>query len=94
MSAAAGVFLERGDFAAGHCRECRRDVLSYPDAPAGDVRRCLHCDERLVGELRWVDVADLGGLGYEVEVADPAGTGCTSCASGCAVKTVTDETGA
>ncbi len=95
MSAAGAVFLEAGDFAVGRCRECRRDVLTYPD---GDelreaVRRCLHCDDRVDGELRWVDVADLDRLGYEVDSGRDEGAGCTSCATGCAVRAVTETKG-
>jgi len=95
MSASPGVFLEAGDFAVGRCPECRREVLTYPDGdePGQTVRRCLHCDERLEGELRWVDVADVGRLGYEIDSAPDADAGCTSCASGCVVRTVTERRG-
>jgi hypothetical protein len=90
-----GVFLEAGDFAVGHCRECRREVLTYPDGdgPREGVRRCLHCDERLAGELRWIDVADLDRLGYEIDSGQDAGAGCTSCATGCVVRSVTERRG-
>ena len=89
MSATAGVFLEAGDFALGHCRECRREVLTYPGDDGADgarVRRCLHCDERLTGELRWVDVGDLEALGYVVDSGEDAGAGCATCATGCTVR--------
>ena len=96
MSASTSVFLEAGDFVVGRCRECRREVLTYPDGddPREAVRRCLHCEERVDGELRWVDVADLDRLGYEVDSGQDASGGCTSCASGCVVRTVTERKGA
>ena len=95
MSASTGVFLETGDFAVGRCPECRREVLTYPDGdgPREGIRRCLHCDERLEGELRWVNVADLGRLGYEIDSGQDAGAGCTSCSNGCVVRSVTERRG-
>ena len=96
MSATPSVFLEAGDFAAGRCAECRREVLTYPDeAPAGaeGVRRCLHCDTRVAGELRWIDVADLGALGYVVDSGEDAAGGCATCANGCVVRTVSEKRG-
>jgi hypothetical protein len=89
MSASAGVFLEVGDFALGRCPECRREVLTYADDDGADavgVRRCLHCDERLAGELRWVDVGDLEALGYVVDSGEDAAGGCATCATGCIVR--------
>jgi hypothetical protein len=89
MSATSGVFLEAGDFALGRCPECRREVLTYPDDEgdgAPGVRRCLHCDERLTGELRWVDVGDLEELGYVVDAGEDTGGGCATCATGCVVR--------
>ena len=87
MSASPSVFLEAGDFAVGRCSVCRRQVLTYPDgAQQSTVRRCLHCDQAVGGELRWVDVADLETLGY-VLTSDGSGGGCVSCsAAGCATK--------
>ena len=96
MSATAGVFLETGDFALGRCRECRREVLTYPDddrSAASGVRRCLHCDERLAGELRWVDVADLEALGYVVDSGEDPGAGCATCATGCTVRAAGERKG-
>jgi len=96
MSATSAVFLEAGDFAVGHCRECRREVLTYlDDARPGDegVRRCLHCDERVGGELRWVDVADLGPLGYEVDSGEDTAGGCATCTNGCVVRPVNERRG-
>ena len=83
MSGSAIEIADAGGFAVGRCGECGREVLSYPDwdAAAGvEVRRCLHCDERLAG-LRWVDAADLEPLGYSVDDA-AAESGCASCATG------------
>lgn len=98
MSAVASEFLEAGDFAVGCCRECRREVLAYPDGDPGrgaEARRCIHCDERLTGELRWIDVADLAALGYEIDSGPNGGAGCASCSSGgCAVKSVNERSGA
>ncbi len=87
MSGTASVFLETGDFAVGRCSVCGREVLTYPDgAQQSTVRRCIHCDQSLRGELRWVDVGDLEALGYAIE-ADGKGGGCVSCSSsGCATK--------
>jgi hypothetical protein len=84
MSGTATELLETGDFALGHCRECKREVLSYPDwEAAGDalVRRCTHCDERLGGELRWVEVGDLESLGYSLESPETE-RACASCPTG------------
>jgi len=96
VSASPSVFLETGDFAAGRCTECRREVLTYPDEGrpgAESVRRCLHCDARVAGELRWVDVADLGALGYVVDSGEDTGGGCATCANGCVVRTVSERKG-
>ncbi len=84
MSGEASTFLESGDFALGQCGECGREVLSYPDwedSSEAEVRRCLHCDERLGGELRWVDVADLDSLGYSLDGPEVA-KACSSCPTG------------
>lgn len=92
MTTVAIGFLEAGDFAVGSCRECRRDVLTYPDADprsGSEARRCIHCDERLTGELRWIDVADLTALGYVIDSGREDAGGCASCAGGgCAAKSV------
>ena len=96
MSATPSVFLEVGDFASGRCTECCREVLTYPDAGghgAESVRRCLHCDTRIAGELRWIDVTDLGALGYVVDSGEDAGGGCATCANGCVVRTVSARRG-
>jgi hypothetical protein len=96
VSATPSVFLEVGDFAAGRCPECRREVLTYPDTcgPAAEsVRRCLHCDTRVAGELRWIDVTDLGALGYVVDSGEDAGGGCATCANGCVVRTLSEKRG-
>jgi hypothetical protein len=89
MSGAASIFLEAGDFALGRCTVCQRDVLTYPDGGGSQesaLRRCIHCDQRLGGELRWVDGADLESLGYSFD-SDGQGGGCVTCtASGCATK--------
>ncbi|MGH7896577.1 MAG: hypothetical protein ACREQQ_01400 [Candidatus Binatia bacterium] len=86
MSGTASVFLEAGDFAVGQCSVCRRDVLTYSDGEGSRERRCIHCDQRLGGELRWVDVADLERLGYTLD-SDGRGGGCVSCtAGGCATQ--------
>lgn len=82
--------VDHGEFAVAACPECRRDVLTYPveEGPAGlDARRCIHCDERLHGKLRWIDVADLETFGYVVDSGVDAPGGCTSCENGgCGVK--------
>lgn len=77
------------DFAVVRCRECARDVVTYPDPSddAPDTRRCVHCDERASGPLRWLGVADLDALGYVVDSGEDAESGCTSCGTGgCGVK--------
>jgi hypothetical protein len=93
VTATTGVFLEAGDFAMGRCRECRREVLTYPDGDPDSLRRCIHCDELVSGELRWIDVADLGPLGYEVDGGEGGGGGCATCASGCVVRSVSQKKG-
>lgn len=96
MSPTPSVFLEAGDFAVGRCTECRREVLTYPDEvrPGEEcVRRCLHCDVRVAGELRWIDMADLGAVGYAVDSGEDAGGGCATCASGCVVRTPSETRG-
>jgi hypothetical protein len=73
---------ETGDFALAFCRECKRDVLTYPDLESDteEVRRCLHCDERVGAELKWVRGEDLAALGYEVRAAEEEAGGCgASC---------------
>ena len=80
MSATPSPMLESGDFAAGRCKFCAREVLTYPAGGDEAVYRCIHCDERIV-ELRWVDAADLEALGYAVDSGEPA-TGCATCTSG------------
>jgi hypothetical protein len=95
VRSARGASIDTGDFAVGRCSECRRDVLTYPDGEdpvAGETRRCLHCDERLHGALRWIDVADLEALGYVVDSGEERSSGCTSCANGgCAVRPVNEK---
>jgi hypothetical protein len=80
-----------GDFAVAACPECRRDVLTYPaeGSSAGfEARRCIHCDERLRGALRWIDAADLEALGYVLDAGTDDAGGCASCDNGgCGVKT-------
>ncbi|MEA2624204.1 MAG: hypothetical protein QOD06_249 [Candidatus Binatota bacterium] len=74
-------------FAVAACRECRRDVLTYADGDGAiEVRRCVHCDSRVDGDLRWTDLAGLEPFGYELdEGGEP---GCVSCATGgCGVGT-------
>jgi len=80
VSATPSPILESGDFAAGRCAFCEREVLTYATGAGDAVRRCIHCDERIV-ELRWVDVGDLTALGYAVDSGEPA-TGCATCTSG------------
>ncbi len=81
------------DFAVVRCRECAREVVTYPDPSPDDpdVRRCVHCDERASGPLRWLGVADLDALGYVVDSGEDAGSECTSCGTGgCGVKPAGD----
>lgn len=89
MSDTAGIFFAVGDFAVGRCSVCGREVLTYADgtgSQSSTVRRCIHCDQSIRGELRWVDVQDLESLGYAVD-ADRQGGGCVSCSTGgCATK--------
>lgn len=88
MSPEAPALLEAGSFAVGRCRECAREVVTYPDWEGEvEVRRCLHCDGRL-GDLRRVDAGELEALGYAVRLPDePDGGGCASCATGgCGVR--------
>lgn len=79
-----------GDFAVGRCPECAREVLTYPDgepSAESETRRCIHCDERLGGVVRWIDAADLEGLGYVVDSGEEDAGGCASCGNGaCGVK--------
>ena len=95
MRSMRGASAETGDFAVGRCPECDRDVLTYPDGDdpvAGERRRCIHCDERLHGALRWIDAADLDALGYVVDSGEERSSGCTSCASGdCGVKPANEK---
>ena len=96
MSATPSPILESGDFAAGRCRCCEREVLTYPvgDPEAPEARRCIHCDEKIDGELRWVDADDFTALGYDVDSGEPA-TGCATCTSGggCATQPATEKRG-
>lgn len=80
----SGALHAPEDFAIVRCRECERDVLTYPDPRPDEpaLRRCAHCDERASGELRWVGVADLAALGYVLDSGEDPEKGCTSCGSG------------
>lgn len=69
-----------GDFALGGCKVCGREVLSYVDGQDVEVRRCVHCDTRLGGVLRWIDAGALESAGYGFDV-EPA-KGCSSCVRG------------
>jgi hypothetical protein len=83
VSATVDPVADEGDFAVGRCAFCERDVLTYPDGDpsAPGARRCIHCDDRVRGSLRWIDAADLEALGYGVDSGeDPAG--CETCANG------------
>jgi hypothetical protein len=83
------------DFVAGRCEFCAREVLTYPvgDPAAPEARRCIHCDERMSGEVRSVDAADFAALGYDVDSGEAPG-GCTSCSTGgCATRGVIDKRG-
>ena len=96
MSATVSPILERGDFAAGRCAFCEREVLSYPvgDPALPEARRCIHCDGRIEGELRWVDATDFVTLGYDVDSGEDPGAGCTSCTSGgCATRPIVEKRG-
>jgi hypothetical protein len=87
--------IEAGDFAAASCPFCAREVLTYPvgDPATPEARRCIHCDERVTGELRWVDAADFAALGYDVDSGEAPG-GCTSCSTGgCATRALIDKQG-
>jgi hypothetical protein len=85
-----------GNFVAARCGFCEREVLTYPigDPAAPEARRCIHCDERVGGELRCVDAADFAALGYDVDSGETPGGGCTSCSTGgCATRDVIDKMG-
>ena len=94
MSASTTQSAPIGDFAAGRCRFCEREVVTYPvgDPSSPEARRCIHCDEKIAGELRWIDAADLAGLGYDVDSGEAAAAGCATCTSGGGCATDADET--
>ena len=96
MSVAMTPVEASGDFVAGRCPFCEREVLTYPvgDPAEPEVRRCIHCDERVASGLRSVDAADFSGLGYEVDSGEASAGGCTSCTSGgCATRATSDKKG-
>lgn len=96
MSMASPAIAAEGDFVAGRCGFCEREVLTYPigDPAAPAARRCIHCDEQVGGELRSVDAADFAALGYDVDSGEAPGGGCTSCSTGgCATRAVIDKKG-
>lgn len=90
-----GELHEANGFGAGRCPECRQEVLTYPEwdpEDGGEFRLCVHCDETIPGEIRWLDGEDLGELGYTVEDPDEAGSGCATCGTGgCAVSGLTNR---
>ena len=94
MSAVSSAGSSLADFAAARCRFCEREVITYPvgDPSSPEARRCIHCDEKIAGELRWIDAADLEGLGYDVDSGEAAATGCATCTSGGGCATGADET--
>jgi hypothetical protein len=95
VTATSPTIEAEGDFVAARCGFCAREVLTYPvgDPAVPEARRCIHCDERVSGELRSVDAADFAALGYDVDSGEAPG-GCTSCSTGgCATRGVTDRRG-
>ena len=78
--------VEAGDgFPVARCARCARDVLTHVHLDeGGEPRRlCLHCDAELdPAEVRWVDEARLGPLGYGLEREDGVGCGRPGCGRG------------
>jgi len=74
-------------FPLAHCAACDKPVLTCLalGGDGGEHRRCVHCDSAVVGEIEWVDAAELERTGYYIG-APPAqaggcGSGCGSCAA-------------
>lgn len=78
--------LDDVQFPLAHCPSCTRDVVAYVELDDQDleVRRCLHCDER-VSEWREVSTDQLEGAGYSLIEARGCGNG-GGCSSGCGMR--------
>ena len=96
MSEATNPIAASGDFAAARCKLCEREVITYPvgDPTSPEARRCIHCDGRVGGDIRWIDAADLAALGYDVDSGEDA-AGCATCTSGggCATRAADERKG-
>jgi hypothetical protein len=69
-------------FPTAHCAACAREVLTYLDfEDAAELRRCVHCDGAVAGDLRWINAAELEAEGYHFGA--PAAKSAGGCGSGC-----------
>jgi hypothetical protein len=70
-------------FPTARCAACDRHVLTYLDfEDAAELRRCVHCDGAVGGDLRWINAAELEADGYQFG-APPAASSAGGCSSGC-----------
>jgi len=81
-----GPAPDAGDgFPVARCARCAREVLTHVHVDAQDrpCRLCFHCDAEIdPAEVRWVEEADLGPLGYGVEADEVGGCGRPGCGRG------------
>src|SRR5262245_21436520 len=70
------------DFTFGWCAICDREVLTYADYddPAGELRRCVHCEQAVQHRLRPAAVDDLPASGYGL--LELQGCGNPNCGGG------------
>lgn len=69
-------------FPTARCAVCDRYVLTYLDfESAAELRRCVHCDGAVDGNLRWINASELEAEGYRFGA--PAASGGGGCDSGC-----------
>jgi len=75
--------LNSSTFPIARCDACGKDVLTYlligDDRGAG--RACVHCDNPVGSNLRWVSAEELTADGYQIGTAAARPRG--SCGGGC-----------
>ncbi len=69
-------------FTVGWCAICDREVLTCADydAEGDELRRCVHCDQRVSRALHAVRGDELTTRGYVVD--EPGGCGRPDCGNG------------
>lgn len=85
-SGVATPVLEDVQFPLAHCSGCGREVVTYVEIEDdAEIRRCLHCDQRLA-DWRDVTAAELEAAGYSLLEARGCGNGGGCSSGGCGVR--------